>query len=1603
MSTFDELRNQLRQTKTQATKTSVANKLSFDEARNIIHNETIKSNTQKSKEVKEQTKPKETAKPINPFPHRSDLKSNVATKQPVDNGSIMSQETFFKNLSPEAKLSYTKNKIIGNLKNTALNFAYGMANNMAKPLDPLLDALTVTREERAIANKETPEQIETAKQMDLLGEQNEERKFKKIPNNSWTREDMTGFEKGTETAGNVAGEVFKNIYGYAAAAPLSGAIPVVNKIANPFVRSIVADQIADNIVQTPEKIISGIANKEKPLDVVKDIGMQNAIDAATNVLTGGAIEGIDKLKEYKEIKNVDAKMKNYTDNGMFGVAKNTAKETPKVVPINQSVLKPIQEQPMVKPTTINKTLTLKKQGEETAYKRLEDGIKKAQDYYGTNELRVGEIEKFKNNTGIDLIKLADDYAMQSGKTNQEVLNQAANTARTKRISGLGTDKAYKTLETVAKQGEKKPTLNIDGQRYSVDMPKSKPIEPLKKIETPDIPKQAEPISNNPLKDSWLQTFAGEDKPKLKSQFAQNTLKRTTIIPDEIKEKLKLDNFDYIQQTSKEWQDNAIKNIETDEAKVIRNIYDSPAINGGTQAHEAAILTAKYTKEAEETGSAAKLRSWLSTVTAKTRETARALKGTDTAYAKTSKEGKLIQAQRTVDGIEEDFKKANPIKSKQMEVEINETKSAVKRAKKEAAKEATDEIAKEIQQEVEKEGLSPNKLGPLNPTKKQPNKLNPLESTEKQPNKLPRKSTGNSPNKLPNKSVKFPEKKKLTPEELLANRVQSTLKNPLKKNDPIKTMVNELFKIAKESPLPEYDKVKGKTSFDFIKEAIANKAQYKEVWTKAKNILREKFKDNEDAFNMLDAYFTRNNPVKPVFSNLRLQQSVQTALKDLSLNLDKIARQDAGDKDKFLSNITKYIVDKTNATIDKEEATRLAKRIQKRYFELVDKKSQSILKNLTKEMPEKQRKTFYEKLRELNNLGAFEDEAIASAIKEKYGIPMLSDDDVNFIIKTMDIIKDKDPLSFEYRAAMSKVNERIVNKLPVTKQEKLQAFSRMMMIFSPKTLVTRNPGGNVILGGFETFKAMPSSLVDMYVSAKYGVERQTLFPSWSRIVDEFSGAKKGLKEFKMDIKRGVDTSETGAQYELPKYGKRIFQNPVLNFMDQLTRKGLQAGDRPFFEAAKNGRLGELKKIKGTNNVTEEMFEDAVNYAMERTYQNKSQMADAAKGLQTNLNVLFSFIPGTSKEFGVGNLAMPFTHTVANIAKKAIEYSPLGILDTVRAWKDFRKGVTNQKQFTDLVGRMFTGTGLMLLGWELAKNGMARGKGSNSDKEKAFNAASGENQYSLKIGTNRFTFDWADPLSLPLAVGIDMMEAGKDKEGLLDAASKGLVSGGDTFFKKSFMRGLSQMMGGYSPTQGIVNTVLSSATQFTPSAGNTLAKTVDNTRRETYDPNKIKELLNKVVISRTPFLSKTLPPKIDTMGKEMKQSEAPGALKILDVALSPGYYSKQKETPGIKFIKDLYEEKGDTKVLPKVASKTITIKDKVTKENRKIDLTAKEWTQLQKTIGTNTMLRIEEFARNNNVKTGDPDKLVKEVYKIIDEEGDKATAELQEKYKTKLGFN
>jgi hypothetical protein len=205
------------------------------------------------------------------------------------------------------------------------------------------------------------------------------------------------------------------------------------------------------------------------------------MDAAKNIP-----KAIDNAKVNQQLKNIDKAYDSMKTN-MFPSVKS---DTP------TNILKPYEPKPRVKPKTLENTFTLKNRAEEEALKRLEEGIEQAQNYFGTNkisskvqpttlnkkltfknkvaenayaklkeaieqaqnyfgtnELRVGELDEFKRNTGIDLMKLADDYAKAESKTKNQVLNEIIESSRYKRVSGLSPERTYQTLENIIRQGD----------------------------------------------------------------------------------------------------------------------------------------------------------------------------------------------------------------------------------------------------------------------------------------------------------------------------------------------------------------------------------------------------------------------------------------------------------------------------------------------------------------------------------------------------------------------------------------------------------------------------------------------------------------------------------------------------------------------------------------------------------------------------------------------------------------------------------------------------------------------------------------------------------------------------------------------------------------------------------------------------------------------------------------------------------------------------------------------------------------------------------------------------------------------------------------------
>jgi len=573
--------------------------------------------------------------------------------------------------------------------------------------------------------------------------------------------------------------------------------------------------------------------------------------------------------------------------------------------------------------------------------------------------------------------------------------------------------------------------------------------------------------------------------------------------------------------------------------------------------------------------------------------------------------------------------------------------------------------------------------------------------------------------------------------------------------------------------------------------------------------------------------------------------------------------------------------------------------------------------------------------------------ILSQVKRKYNVPDLTDGDIKAIADYMDKYKSAIPGSREAKEAWYKVMQIMSNKIPPTLVDKFRGLQRVSYLLNPKTLLIRNPTGNVIMNIAETIKDLPGAMVDKVTSAIRKSDRTTALPSAGRLKAQLKGGGEGLGEALKDIKAGVDTSPTVGMLEMPR--RDVFDNNkllgrALNKADKLVGQMLQLGDRPFYQAAYDERISDLLKLGKTKEVTQEMMDMANDYALERVFQNDSGIAQVFKALKTppakapqGLKDAWGFIM---------NGIIPFSKTPANILNKLLEYSPAGLAKAIGhgAYSKAGKTVFNQKYFVDNIARGLTGTGLALLGYAAASKGIIKGK-TDSDKDvAALERLMGINSYSFVVDGKSYTFDWAQPVGSVLAAGADAYYSGMNKDNFSEQLNAALQGYGNTFFNQSMMQSLTRFLNTYNPISGVVNSALNTANIITPTLGSQVAKTIDPYVRDTSADTGIGETVNKQ-LARIPGLSMTLPKKIDTLGQEQKQSQGRGTLaRAFEQFISPGYFGDtEKANVTMKRIYNVYKATDDKTVFPKLAP------DDFTREGNKVKLTAEQKREWQKISG------------------------------------------------------
>lgn len=531
-------------------------------------------------------------------------------------------------------------------------------------------------------------------------------------------------------------------------------------------------------------------------------------------------------------------------------------------------------------------------------------------------------------------------------------------------------------------------------------------------------------------------------------------------------------------------------------------------------------------------------------------------------------------------------------------------------------------------------------------------------------------------------------------------------------------------------------------------------------------------------------------------------------------------------------------------------------------------------------------------------------------------------------------------------AMDQIYDNIAEQVPNTLTDYLDAWRYFAMLGNPRTHI-RNAIGNVIFRG-----AMGARNV---VSA--GLQR-ALIPENQR-TRTMTQSKEYMDFAKADLENAMDEL-TGNKYtdEFGEVRKRqletLYPKPIqalmntstkgMEYMDLVAKKFTYVRDMANFLKARNVDL---------ENIPKGMLEEARNHAVEQakysTFQQYSDLAHALSVYEQN---------GVAGKLLIGGM-VPFKRTPINIAKAAVDFSPIGLAKGLnRTVRDVRKGLYTAGESIDQLAAGMTGTGIMVLGYFMAKMGLISASGDDNDKQAGFDTAQGTQNYALNIplpngDTYSYTIDWAAPAAIPLFIGAEFFNSLAERDGEQTAVEVALDSIGKLFeplLATTMLSGISSSIksASYSssnPIYGVLGNVASNyAGQFVPTLLSQIAKTVDPVRRSTfYDANsKVPKELQRFLQrqgAKIPGLSEKMPEYLDVWGRNDVGSDNV-LIRALENFVSPGYVKKLDSSSMESELQRL-NDAGYEGMLPSALQKSAKLDG-----NR---MTADQWMKRQKEQG------------------------------------------------------
>lgn len=444
-------------------------------------------------------------------------------------------------------------------------------------------------------------------------------------------------------------------------------------------------------------------------------------------------------------------------------------------------------------------------------------------------------------------------------------------------------------------------------------------------------------------------------------------------------------------------------------------------------------------------------------------------------------------------------------------------------------------------------------------------------------------------------------------------------------------------------------------------------------------------------------------------------------------------------------------------------------------------------------------------------------------------------------------------------------------------EKLLTLWKAGLVTNPPTHGV-NIAGNTTMAILEQVKDAPAALADRLMALRTH-ERTVAGPTWQILRASLNGAEQGAKDA-VQVLRGRDPRAL-ERYDIQR--ETNYDNLFLNAYTKAVFRSLGAEDAFFRAMALKRSLTEqatvIARREGARGVQlrtrvqelvvrppDEMALRAMHDAEVATFQDPTVAGHLAADVARRLGI-------------AGEVILPFKRTPGAVATRVVEYGPLGLtLGTKRiAWDVLLKGQKDpayQRAAAQLFGRGATGTTAVLLGYELARRGLATGAFPATGRDRDQWQMEGRQENSILIDGRWQNVGRIAPYGNLIAVGANVYGAAQQGDpNIFEALGQVAVSSARTIADQPFLQGVTMIRDAIAdPERKASAYVQRLAGSAVPAGLSALARgtDVERTRERSQGLFDLSGITSEIQ-SRLPGVREQLPPAYDRLGQVLPTKE------------------------------------------------------------------------------------------------------------------------------------